>query len=56
MLPPQKMTVDEYLGWAELQPGRYELHAGAVYAMTPEQAGHAKPHGGRGPGVVQVEN
>jgi Uma2 family endonuclease len=41
-LPQQKMTVDEYLAWAETQPGRYELYAGVVYAMTPERAVHAK--------------
>jgi Uma2 family endonuclease len=23
------------------RPGRYELHAGTVYAMAPERAGHA---------------
>jgi Uma2 family endonuclease len=40
-LPKQKMTVDEYLAWAQGQPGRYELYAGVVYAMTPERAGHA---------------
>jgi Uma2 family endonuclease len=36
------MTVDEYLAWAEDQPGRYELLNGAVYAMAPERAIHAK--------------
>jgi Uma2 family endonuclease len=41
-LPKQKMTVDEYLAWAEGQPGRFELFAGTVYAMTPERAEHAK--------------
>jgi len=41
-LPQHKMTVDEYLAWAEAQPGRYELYAGVVYAMAPERAGHAK--------------
>ena len=41
-LPQQKMTVDEYIHWAELHPGRYELHAGSVYAMTPERAVHAQ--------------
>jgi Uma2 family endonuclease len=41
-LPQHKMTVDEYLAWAEGRPGRFELYAGAVYAMTPERAGHAK--------------
>jgi Uma2 family endonuclease len=40
-LPKEKMTVDEYLTWAQGQPGRYELYAGVVYAMTPERAGHA---------------
>jgi Uma2 family endonuclease len=41
-LPKHKMTVDEYLSWAEGQPGRFELYAGIVYAMTPERAGHAR--------------
>jgi Uma2 family endonuclease len=40
-LPKHRMTVDEYLAWAEGQPGRYELFAGTVYAMTPERAAHA---------------
>ena len=40
-LPDHKMTVDEYLAWAERQPGRYELVDGSVYAMTPERAAHA---------------
>jgi Uma2 family endonuclease len=41
-LPKSKMTADEFLAWAEGQPGRYELHHGTVYAMAPERAGHAK--------------
>ena len=41
-LPQHKMTVDEYLAWAEGQEGRFELYAGTVYAVTPERAGHAK--------------
>jgi Uma2 family endonuclease len=41
-LPKHKVTVDEYLAWAQGQPGRFELYAGVVYAMTPERAGHAK--------------
>jgi Uma2 family endonuclease len=40
-LPKHRMTVDEYLAWAEGRPGRFELYAGTVYAMTPERAGHA---------------
>jgi Uma2 family endonuclease len=35
------MSVDEFLVWAEGQPGRFELFRGSVYAMTPERAGHA---------------
>ena len=42
VLPKHKMTVDEYLAWAEDQEGRFELYAGTVYAMTPERAEHAK--------------
>ncbi len=38
-LPKHKMTVDEYLAWAQGRPGRFELYAGTVYAMTPERAG-----------------
>ena len=37
-----RMTVDEYLSWAEDQPGRYELVDGIVHAMSPETAGHAE--------------
>lgn len=35
------MDVDEFLAWAEGQPGRYELFRGSVYAITPERAAHA---------------
>jgi Uma2 family endonuclease len=41
-LPQHRMTVDEYLAWAEGQEGHFELYAGTVYAMSPERAGHAK--------------
>lgn len=41
-LPRTRMTVDEYLAWAEGQPGRYELLDGVVFAMSPEGAGHAE--------------
>lgn len=41
-LPQKRMSVDEYLAWAERNPGRYELDDGVVYAMSPEGAGHAK--------------
>ncbi len=36
------MTVDEFLAWAEENPGRYELSNGEIYAMAPERLGHAK--------------
>jgi Uma2 family endonuclease len=36
------MTVEEYLGWAEGRPGRYELVDGTLHAMAPERAAHAK--------------
>jgi Uma2 family endonuclease len=41
-LTKPRMTVDEYLAWAEGQPGRYELVNGIVYAMSPERAAHAE--------------
>jgi len=41
-LTKPRMTVDEFLAWAVEQPGRYELFRGEVYAMSPENAGHAK--------------
>jgi Uma2 family endonuclease len=44
-LSQARMTVEDYLAWAEQQPGRYELHAGVVHAMSPEGAGHAKVKG-----------
>jgi Uma2 family endonuclease len=39
--PKPRMTVDEYLAWADGQPGRHELLDGTAYAMSPEGAGHA---------------
>jgi Uma2 family endonuclease len=36
----RKMTVDEFLVWAEGQEGRWELHNGVPYAMSPERMGH----------------
>jgi len=41
-LSKTRMTVDEYLAWAEEQAERYELRDGAVFAMSPEGAGHAE--------------
>ena len=41
-VPKTRMTVDDYLSWAEGRQGRYELIDGAVYAMSPERAIHAE--------------
>jgi Uma2 family endonuclease len=41
-LPQIRMNVDEFLAWYDRQPGRYELHNGIVYTMSPEGAGHAE--------------
>jgi Uma2 family endonuclease len=37
---PKKMTVDEFLAWAEENPGRYELADGEVQAMAPQRLAH----------------
>jgi Uma2 family endonuclease len=44
-LTKPRMTVDEFLAWAEGRPGRYELFRGEVYAMSPEVVGHTKTKG-----------
>ena len=33
-----KMTVDEFLAWAEAQDGRWELFDGVPVAMSPRSA------------------
>jgi Uma2 family endonuclease len=40
--PNARVTVDEFLAWAEEHPGRYDLLEGVIYAMAPEGAGHAE--------------
>jgi Uma2 family endonuclease len=39
-VPNLRFNVDDYLAWADEQPGRYELVNGVVYAMSPESIGH----------------
>jgi Uma2 family endonuclease len=39
-LAQKRMTVDEFLVWAEGQEGRWELYNGVPYRMAPERAGH----------------
>jgi Uma2 family endonuclease len=41
-LARRRMTVDEFLAWAEGQEGRWELHNGVPYAMSPERMGHIR--------------
>jgi Uma2 family endonuclease len=36
------MTVDEFLSWADTQPGRYELDDGEIVGMAPERIRHAR--------------
>jgi Uma2 family endonuclease len=38
----QKMTVDEFLAWAEGREGRWELYNGVPYKMAPERTRHFK--------------
>jgi Uma2 family endonuclease len=38
----RKMTVDEFLVWAEGQEGRWELYNGVPYRMAPEGVGHSE--------------
>ncbi|MFZ1107759.1 MAG: Uma2 family endonuclease [Rhodomicrobium sp.] len=40
-LAKQKLTVDEFLAWAEGQDGRYELVEGEIFAMSPQRVAHA---------------
>ena len=41
-LPKSKMTVDEFLAWAETQEGRWELFDGVPVAMAPERIIHGR--------------
>jgi Uma2 family endonuclease len=44
-LAQRKMTVDEFLAWAEGREGRWELYNGVPYAMPAERTGHIKVKG-----------
>ncbi|HEY8067206.1 MAG TPA: Uma2 family endonuclease [Methylosinus sp.] len=41
-LPKTRMTAEEFVAWAEAQPGRYELVDGEVFAQASERVAHAK--------------
>ena len=45
VLAKPRMTVDEFLAWAEGRPGRYELFRGEVFPMSPEVVGHTRVKG-----------
>jgi Uma2 family endonuclease len=38
---PRGLTVDQFVAWYKEQPGRYELHDGDVYAMSPARVRHS---------------
>ena len=42
---PSGMTADEFLSWAEEQPGKYEFEDGEVVAMAPERISHGEAEG-----------
>jgi Uma2 family endonuclease len=44
-LAQRKMTVDEFLAWAEGREGRWELYNGVPYAMPSERVGHVEVKG-----------
>ena len=44
-LAQRKMTVDEFLPWAEGREGRWELYNGVPYAMPSERMGHIEVKG-----------
>src|ERR1700733_13858707 len=44
-LSTHRMTVDEFLAWAEGQDGRWELQDGAAVAMSPERVAHTETKG-----------
>ena len=41
-LANKRMTVDEFLVWAEGQEGRWELYNGVAYRIAPERARHVE--------------
>ena len=41
----EKMSADEFLRWAEAQDGLWELHDGALVAMSPERIAHGRTKG-----------
>ncbi len=42
VLPRHQLTADEFVGWSEITPGRFELLHGYVYEMASERTQHAE--------------
>ncbi len=40
--PKSRMTVEDFVTWAEGRPGRSELVDGEIVAMSPQRIGHAR--------------
>ncbi len=40
-LATKRMTVDEFIPWAEAREDKWELHDGEAVAMAPERARHS---------------
>ncbi|MDB5645921.1 Uma2 family endonuclease [Methylobacterium sp.] len=40
--PKPRLSVEEFLAWAEHQPGRFELLDGEIFAMSPQRVRHAE--------------
>ncbi len=38
--PPKRVSIPEFLSWAEKQEGKFELYDGVIVAMAPERVGH----------------
>ena len=41
-LAAKRMTIDEFIPWAETREGKWELHDGEAVAMAPERARHSR--------------
>lgn len=49
-----RMTVDEFLVWAEGRPERHELVDGRLYAMSPERIKHTRAKSSAAMALIQV--
>ena len=57
MRPSERMTVDQFLDWADIQEqGRFELLDGEVFAMSPERISHNETKQLRLAGAAQCDS